>query len=431
MGAAARLARLLWWALPALLCAAGGASAQGQDAGTPSDVPSQEKPVESDLGEAPERKIVPKWSEYDLKLLTFRWGIYAIFDAGTSAQNAASVEQVDVNHDVKVRDLRFTVKGRFNLERSVTYTMGLMYDGPSNSWFPRETGIQIAIPELYGNVFVGRQKEGLSLNKITVGYAVWTMERAPINEATIPIMNDGIKWLGGLPNQRANWNVAYFHNFLPKNPATGWYDNIVAARLAVLPMLTEHDGALLHLGVGYHWANYSDGEAQLRARPESSTAPYFLDTGVFPARDNHLVVLEAYFQKGPWLCGAEYFLNAVRAPEVGNPLFHGGEAFVAWVVTGEVRPYYALGGKLGFVQPEDSAFQRGPGAVELVLHASYADFDGGNVQGGRFFRLTPQLNWHIDSMVELELNYGLGVLDRFSLTGLTHFFQARIKVMIN
>jgi hypothetical protein len=31
-------------------------------------------------------------------------------------------------------------------------------------------------PELLGHVFVGRTKEGFSLNKVMVGYAGWTME---------------------------------------------------------------------------------------------------------------------------------------------------------------------------------------------------------------------------------------------------------------
>ena len=54
----------------------------------------------------------------------------------------------------------------------------------------------IAVPELSGDIFIGRTKEGFSLNKIMVGYAGWTMERATINDAMIPILADGIKWLG-------------------------------------------------------------------------------------------------------------------------------------------------------------------------------------------------------------------------------------------
>src|SRR5262249_42473560 len=162
------------------------------------------------------RKIIKKWNQFDFKLFTFKYGIYTIDDFATSIQGEDARSQVDVSRDFKVRDFRLTFSGKLATERSITYTMGLMYDGPSNTWIPRETGIQVGIPELWGNIFVGRQKEGISLNRITVGYAVWTMERMPMGEATIPILADGIKWLGGLPNHRANWNFAFFHNALSK-----------------------------------------------------------------------------------------------------------------------------------------------------------------------------------------------------------------------
>jgi phosphate-selective porin OprO/OprP len=35
-----------------------------------------------------------------------------------------------------------------------------MYDGKTNSWFVRQTGLMVAIPELRGNVFIGPPKRG-------------------------------------------------------------------------------------------------------------------------------------------------------------------------------------------------------------------------------------------------------------------------------
>jgi phosphate-selective porin OprO/OprP len=414
-------------ALAGLLLLAVNARA-GEPAAT---APPKDLPAESGLTSPPAERIKKDWNEYDLGWFTFRWGIYTLIDFANAAQDAAAAEQVKVERDAKVRDFRFTLGGKFKTERSITYTMGVMYDSPSNSWFARETGIQVAIPELWGNVFIGRQKEGVSLSRISIGYTGWAMERMPMSDATVPIMNDGIKWLGVSPDKHFNWNLAYFHNVLPKNPATGFYDDAVTARFAWVPLRKEEDGAFLHLGLGYHWGRYSDGTAQLRGRPESSTAPYFLDTGKFPAIMNHLFIPEVYFSKDGWLTGAEYFLNEVRSPEKGNPFFHGGEIFVSRFLTGESRPYLDIGGKLALPDaPFGSAFEGKGGAVELVLHFSYSDFDGGDLAGGKFWRLTPQLNWYIDRMVSVRINYGLGVLDRFGLTGVTHFFQARLQIQI-
>jgi phosphate-selective porin OprO and OprP len=389
-------------------------------------------PVESDIAEPPDRRVVKGWNQYDFGFTTFNWGIYTNLDFGNAAQDETAREQVEVNQDAKLRDFRFSFKGRFNLERSITWTAGLMYDAPTDSWFPRETGIQVAFPRLWGALFVGRQKEGISLNKITVGYAVWAMERAPMNDATIPIMNDGIKWFGVTPNERANWNVGYFHNVLPKTPATGWYDDAFVARFAWLPVYSgaRAEGSLLHLALAYHYGKYADGEAQLRARPQSSTAPYFLDTGTFPADHDDLVGLEAYYRRNNWMVGSEYLIDSVSSPETGNPVFHGGEVFVSWIATGEIRPYIPQGGKMDFVFPKRSAFEGGMGAVEPVLQVSYTDLDDGTLQGGRFWRITPHINWYLDDMVRLEAAYGLGILDRSGSTGLTHFFQARIQFQV-
>ena len=112
-------------------------------------------------------------------------------------------------------------------------------------------------------------------------------------------------------------------------------------------------------------------------------------------------------------------------------LFHGGNVFVSWLMTGEQRPYIDLGGKTGFIKPRHSAFSGGTGAWEALLNFSYADLDDRDVAGGRFWRVTPQINWYVDDMVTFRVNYGLGSLDRFGSQELTHFFQGRFEVKIN
>ncbi len=117
----------------------------------------------------------------------------------------------------------------------------------------------------------------------------------------------------------------------------------------------------------------------------------------------------------------------VDAPDNGNPYFHGGDVFVAWNVTGETRSYNKVGGYFNAVSPARSVFDGGPGAWEIVTRFSYIDLDSGPILGGRFWRFTPMLNWHLDDMVRLAIVYGYGTLDRFSLVGHTHFFQMRLQ----
>src|SRR6185295_6044054 len=83
-------------------------------------------------------------------------------------------------------------------------------------WFVRETGVMINVPELWGNIFIGRTKEGFSMNKVMNGYAGWTMERQMALDV-IPILADGIKWLGYLKKQRIFWNVGAFGDWLSED----------------------------------------------------------------------------------------------------------------------------------------------------------------------------------------------------------------------
>ena len=59
-------------------------------------------------------------------------------------------------------------------------------------------GVMITVPELWGSLFIGRTKEGVSLSKVMSGYAVEMLERHMASDP-IPILADGIKWLGYLP----------------------------------------------------------------------------------------------------------------------------------------------------------------------------------------------------------------------------------------
>jgi len=64
------------------------------------------------------------------------------------------------------------------------------------------------------------------------------------------------------------------------------------------------------------------------------------------------------------------------------------------------------------------------------LRYSYADLDSGLIQGGKFWRLTPVLNWHLSDNVRLEFVTGYGVLDRFGIQGHILFAQTRLQLQL-
>ena len=394
---------------------------------TPDSTPQAILATEWAASDAPKRKLV-KWNEFEGPFFTMRVGAGFLYDVATFAQDDESKQQIDLAPDDKVRDARLLMSGRFKTKRPITWKAGIMYDGATDSWLFRETGIMIAVPELQGNIFIGRTKEGFSLNKVMVGYAGWTMERSTMSDATVPILGDGVKWLGYSPELRLLWNLGYYVDSYNARQAFSTYDHQFVVRLAWLPQISEGDHTILHIAFNGRSGAVDEDQLQIRSRPEAFPASYFVDTGKFPATFTNMAGGEVYYRPGSWLFGSEYWMQDVKSPETGNPVFHGGDVVAVWLITGETRAYSTVGGFFKAVSPARTVFEGGPGAWEAVLRVSYIDLDSGTLRGGKFWRVTPMVNWHLSDHVRLELAYGYGKLKRFDLNGGTQFFQSRIQL---
>jgi len=384
---------------------------------------------DEELG-VPARKLIT-FNEFNGDRATLRFGAGFLYEYAAYSQDEQSKEQFALFPMPKVRDARILIKGSFKgTKRTTSWSTGLMWDVPTQKFLFRETGVMIEVPEIWGNIFIGRTKEGVSLNKVMVGYAGWTMERTPISDATIPILADGIKWLGWGPKKNLLWNLGFYGDRFSEGQTFSSYAHQMAARIAWVPMESEERGRVLHLGFNLQLGRPDDGKLQLRSRPEAFEAPYFVDTGSFAVNNTRLAGVEAYYRPGPLLVGTEYYFMKADAPASGNPLFNGGNVVMSWLPTGETRVYNTRGGFFNQISPLRPVFQGGPGAWEIVTNFSYINLDSGTVHGGTFWRFTPMVNWHLSDNVRLEMTYGYGSLDRFGLVGKTQFFQTRIQLQL-
>lgn len=105
---------------------------------------------------------------------------------------------------------------------------------------------------------------------------------------------------------------------------------------------------------------------------------------------------------GPWLFGMEHFVQKADATELPDPLFHGGDAVASFLITGETRKYNKAGGYFLAVSPRKTVFHGGPGAWEALVRLSYIDLDDRSIHGGRFWRLTPMVNWYLSDNTRME-----------------------------
>jgi phosphate-selective porin OprO/OprP len=64
--------------------------------------------------------------------------------------------------------------------------------------------------------------------------------------ATIPILADGVKWLGYVPRLGLIWNLGMYVDWLSEGQTFSTYRHQIAGRLARLPVMSEE--TVLHVG---------------------------------------------------------------------------------------------------------------------------------------------------------------------------------------
>ena len=187
----------------------------------------------------------------------------------------------------------------------------------------------------------------------------------------------------------------------------------------------------MHIAANLRLGHPEDDTIHLKSRAESNPAPFFIDTGKFPSDQSTAFGGEVYYRSGPLELGSEYYWYTYNSPSKGDPVFHGGELMASYFFNGGSRPYTTSGGNIyGYVPAKKSVFKGGWGLWEAVLRYSTFDLTDGVVKGGRFWRITPMVNWYLADFLRFELGYGYGKLDRFNMKGATNFFQTRIQFII-
>lgn len=179
-----------------------------------------------------------------------------------------------------------------------------------------------------------------------------------------------------------------------------------STRITSTPIYKNKGEEFLHLGFSYS-RRATNGTLQYRSRPESNMAPYFVDTGVFNAKNANLFGLETAYVRGPLSFETEYASSLADLGGDKSAYFQGLYGFVSYFLTGESRPYNRSTGEFLRVHPKKnfSIKDKTWGAWEAALRYSYLDLDEENINGGILSDVTLGLNWYLNPNMRIMLNY--------------------------
>jgi phosphate-selective porin OprO/OprP len=141
--------------------------------------------------------------------------------------------------------------------------------------------------------------------------------------------------------------------------------------------------------------------------------------------------------EGAWRSGAltvqtEYLRSRVNRDGDGDPMFKGAYVQLAWVVTGEVRPYDTATATFGALTP-DRPVEWSPeqwsldelGALELAARYSWLDLENKDVDGGVMRSLNLGLGWTLNSWTKIQLGYVAARTRGNTAAGTSRIFQGR------
>jgi phosphate-selective porin OprO/OprP len=158
----------------------------------------------------------------------------------------------------------------------------------------------------------------------------------------------------------------------------------------------------------------------------------WLDTSrIAGASAYEIAAVESILNVGPLQIVGEYMTNWTQRGDTppgtpGDLFFHGGYAYVAYMLTGEHVPYDRDSGTIGRTEPFEDFFVverchggwgSGWGAWQAALRYSHLDLTDGDIRGGVEDNLTLALVWYFNAYSNLQFNAVYGSIDEHRPAG--------------
>ncbi len=386
------------------------------------DEPDEEPTKASWLAYTPPPFMVPltyqdasKWNQFETKYVNGIFVSAMVIDRmNWLSQDTGSEDQwgdLSFYDGGEIRGFRFGLIGTLNFENPWVYTIFAATNAFDKGFEVRDKDdltffdYRLDIPFFKRSVMsIGKQKEPISMNRLTGGTFLPNQERAAVSDAMLPSRNIGIVWSGSSAERKASWAFGAFNNWLEEKNSFDESANQYIGRLTWVPLVSDDESNLLHLGAGYRYSDARQG-FQYLTEPEFNKAPDFVDTGAHSADKIQTYSFELAWRRGPALLTSEYTRTEVSNPALGNPSFDGYFVEASWILTGEMRAYNNKGGVFGGIPVAKTVYQNGKGAWELYTRYSHIDLTDGAINGGDMQIATLGLNWWLTPFFSVNVGY--------------------------
>jgi len=382
-----------------------------------------------------------KWNKFENKFMSGLFnGCLALDRLRWTSQDATSESQVgdlELTSLGELRVLRFGLIGTFKFKKPWVYTVFFTnntfdrgYDSKTdNSLMLYDLRVDIPLPSNI-TLSVGKQKEPISMERLTTLLFLPWQERQAAADAFLPARNVGALLNGTVANQRATWAAGVFRNWIESDTTFAATPTQVTGRITGVPYLSKDESNLLHLGAGLR---YSNAKLPVKGKTEAEffLSPVFIETAKISA-DNFITYdLEAYWRKGPYLLGFEFIGNKISSATDGDSNPFGYNISGSWVVTGEMRPYRKRSGIFDPVPVSKPIGYKAWGALEVGVRYSMIQMNQANIAGGDMRTFSIGANWWLTQKVQFGVNQRFITLDRFDTSGKTSGLNFRLMLILD
>jgi phosphate-selective porin OprO/OprP len=291
---------------------------------------------------------------------------------------------------------------------------------------------RVDIPIGSATLSLGKTKETFSISRLSAMiFEPSQQERASVADGLLPARNIGIVVNNSFIKERMTWAAGVFNNWYEVDQSFSDNPTVFTGRITGLPLISEDESNLLHLGIAGRYSNAAGG-IRYKAKTEVFSGPVSVDTELLDdAASTFHYGLEMAWRKGPFILLSEYIQSNVSSSTFNDPSFKGYYVVASYVLTGEMRQYNKRSGLFKRVKVANGVNSGGWGALEVYSRWSSIDLTDQRINGGEMNTFSLGLNWSPISAMQVNVNYRYSTLDRFGQTGSNHGLVSRLVFILD